>query len=135
MEEPGDKLAQALRLAGQVRHRLLATVDETGTPRLTPVEECTPAGRQRLAVRAWIDVPGPRGCGSGRLTLLLWDEEGKGYQLAGQLVQAQEGAVLDGLAEIEEQTHFPQVERTLLMQVDSVEEFHFGPVERAASPR
>ncbi|OHB65004.1 MAG: hypothetical protein A2Y76_07045 [Planctomycetes bacterium RBG_13_60_9] len=35
-------------------------------------------------------------------------------------------AVLDGLAEIEQQVHFPQVERYILMQVDSVEEFRFA---------
>lgn len=38
----------------------------------------------------------------------------------------QEAAVLDGLAEIEQHVHFPQFERTILMQVDSVEDFHFG---------
>ena len=35
-------------------------------------------------------------------------------------------AVLDGLTEIEEHTHFPQVERDILMQMESVEDFHFA---------
>ena len=64
------------------------------------------------------------GVGS-RLTLLLWEQQGHGYQLTGQLVRSQEVAVLDGLAEIEQHVHFPQVERYLLVQVDSVEEFRF----------
>ncbi len=126
----GDKLEQAIHLAGRVRHMLLATVDEMGAPRVTPVEECTRAGANRVAVRAWIDIPPLEDRnGRGRLALLLWDEKGYGYQLAGQVVRMQEDAVLDGLAEIEEQMHFPQVERTILMQVDSVEEFRFGAPE------
>ena len=127
-----DKLEQAMHLAGQVQHMLLATVDETGTPRLTPVEECTPAGTDCVAARAWIDVSDLQNrCGAGRLALILWDEDGHGYQLTGQLTRLQESAVLDGLAEIEQQVHFPQVERTLLIQVDAVEEFHFPAVEHS----
>ena len=80
----------------------------------------------RIAVRAWIDVADLQNrCGAGRLALVLWGEDGHGYQLTGQLVRLQEAAVLDGLAEIEQQTHFPQVERTLLIQVEAVQEFHF----------
>ena len=131
-----DNLEQALRLADRAKHMLLATVDETGTPRLTAVEECTPAGADRVAVRAWIDVSAIQTLGEGsRLTLLLWDQQGHGYQLTGQLVRSQEAAVLDGLAEIEEQVHFPQIERYLLVQVDGVEEFRFGVPERAAQRR
>jgi hypothetical protein len=126
-----DNLEQAMHLAERTRHRLLVTVDETGTPRLTPVEECTPAGADRVAVRAWIDAPGLQGPGGeGRLALVFWDEDGHGYQLTGRLVRSQEVAVLDGLAEIEQQVHFPQVERYILVQVDSVEVFHFGVAER-----
>lgn len=125
-----DNLEQALRLADRGKHMLLATVDETGTPRLTAVEECTPAGADRIAIRAWIDISGIQTLGVGsRLTLLLWEEQGHGYQLTGQLVRSQEAAVLDGLAEIEQHVHFPQVERYLLVQVDSVEEFRFRAVE------
>lgn len=130
MDKATGKLEQAMHLAEKARHMLLATVDEMGTPRLTPVEECTRAGANRVAVRAWIDVPPveERG-GRGRLALLLWDENGHGYQLTGQVVGMQEAAVLDGLAEIEQQVHFPQVERTILIEVDSVEDFHFGAAE------
>jgi len=132
MEGRIDSLEQALRLADRAKHLLLATVDETGTPRLTAVEACTPAGADRVAVRAWIDVSAIQTLGEGsRLTLLLWDQQGHGYQLTGQLVRSQEAAVLDGLAEIEEHVHFPQVERYLLVQVDGVEEFRFRAVEHS----
>ena len=131
-----NMLEQAMHLAERARHVLLATVDETGTPRLTPVEECTRAGKDRVAVRAWIDLPvlEDRG-GSNRLALLLWDDEGHGYQLTGQVIRSQEAAVLDGLAEIEQQVHFPQIERTLLMQVDSVEDFRLAAVEHPSQRR
>jgi predicted pyridoxine 5'-phosphate oxidase superfamily flavin-nucleotide-binding protein len=132
MEDTASQLSHAMDLAGQTRHILLATVDETGTPRFTPVEECTPAHQGRVAIRAWTDAPGLGGrCSSGRLALLLWDDEGHGYQLAGQIVRLQDTAMLDGLADIEQQVHFPQVERTMLMQVDSVEEFRFAPAAPA----
>ncbi len=131
MKEATDKLERAMSLASRARHALLATVDGTGTPRLTPVEECQPAAGDRVAVRAWIDVSGLEGPGGGRLALLLWDEDGHGYQLTGRIVRLEEAEVLDGLAEIEQTVHFPQVERTLLVQVDSVEEFHFAAAKRS----
>lgn len=116
-----------MQMIGRARHILLATVDETGTPRLTPVEECTQAGEGRLVVRAWIEVPPleDRG-GRSQMVLLLLDEQGRGYQLIGHTLRSLDAAVLDGLAEIEEQTHFPQVERDILMQVEAVEDFHFA---------
>jgi predicted pyridoxine 5'-phosphate oxidase superfamily flavin-nucleotide-binding protein len=122
--------------AERARHVLLATVDETGTPRLTPVEECTRAGEDRVAVRAWIDLPvrEDRG-GSNRLALLLWDDEGHGYQLTGQVIRSQEAAVLDRLVEIEQQAYFPQTGRTLLMQVDCVEDFRLAAVEHPSQRR
>jgi len=132
MEEMAERIEQAMRLAQASQHVLLATVDETGTPRLTPVEECTPAGEGRIAIKAWVDVP-PIPCRSGpsRITVLVCNADGHGYQLIGQVVRSQEAAVLDGLAEIEQQVHFPQVERFLLMQVDSVEDFHFPTTQPA----
>lgn len=126
MQEPADRWEQVVQMTERTRHILLATVDEMGAPRLTPVEECTPAGEGRLAVRAWIDIPPleNRG-GSSRMTLLLWDEQDMGFQLVGHAVGEMDTAVLDGLTEIEEQTHFPQVERDIVMQVESVEDFRF----------
>ncbi len=127
MAETADKLEQAMRLAGRARHMLLATVDQQGTPRLTPVEACTRAGDDRVAIEAWIDVPPQENRGGrSRVALLLWDERGRGFQLAGHALSTREAAVLDGLAEIEMEVHFPQVERNVLMQVESIEEFRFA---------
>jgi hypothetical protein len=126
MQDLADKWKQAVRLLAHARHILLATVDETGTPQLTPVEECTPVGEGRLTVRAWIEVPPleERG-GRSRMALLLWDEDDRGWQLTGHTVGEADTAVLDGLAQIEEQTHFPQVERDIVMQVEAIEDFRF----------
>ncbi len=126
MQESADKWEQAVRMIERAKHILLATVDETGTPRLTPVEECTQAGEGRLAVRAWIDIPPLEDRGSpNRIALLLWDEHDLGYQLTGHMAGEMDTAVLDGLTEIEEQTHFPQVERDIVMRVESIEDFRF----------
>ncbi|MEN6337238.1 MAG: hypothetical protein ABFE01_23520 [Phycisphaerales bacterium] len=121
-----DRLESAMRMLDRARHILLATVDETGTPLLTPVESCTPAGERSLRIEAWIEVPPQEDPGGrSRMTLLFWDEHGAGYQLTGHTIRSYDTAMLDGLTEIEDQAHFPQVERDILMQVESVEEFHF----------
>jgi hypothetical protein len=44
VERMTEKIEQAMRLAARARYVLLATVDVDATPRLTPVEQCTPAG-------------------------------------------------------------------------------------------
>jgi predicted pyridoxine 5'-phosphate oxidase superfamily flavin-nucleotide-binding protein len=132
MEQMTEKIAEAMHLAAQTRYVLLATVDTAACPRLTAVEQCTPAGETRVAVQAWVEVPlleGPDG--ASRIALLVWDDLGRGYQLTGQLIRQQEAAVLDGLAEIEQEVHFPQVERSLLMQVTAVEDFRFPVMTRS----
>jgi hypothetical protein len=122
-----DKLEQAIRLAEQAGCVLAATVDETGTPRLTPVEELAAVGGSRVAIRAWIEAsPLPGQAHGSRMALLIWHPDGQAFQLLGRAIRSQEAAVLDGLADIEQQTHFPQTERLILMQVDSVEDFHFA---------
>jgi predicted pyridoxine 5'-phosphate oxidase superfamily flavin-nucleotide-binding protein len=131
MEQVTEKIAEAMQLAAQTGYVLLATVDTAARPRLTTVEQCTPAGENRVAVQAWIEVPlleGPDG--AGRIALLIWDDLGRGYQLTGQLIHQQEAAVLDGQAEIEQEVRFPQVERSLLMQVTTVEDFRFPVMTR-----
>jgi predicted pyridoxine 5'-phosphate oxidase superfamily flavin-nucleotide-binding protein len=128
MQETTGNLAKAMDLAARTGYTLLAAVDETGTPRFTPVEQCAAAGEGRVLIEAWIDVPPrPGRCDGNRLALLVWDGKSRGYQLLGQAVRSRPTAVLDGVAKIEQEVHFPQVERTILMQVDSVEEFHFTP--------
>lgn len=116
-----------MQMVERARYVLLATVDESGTPRLTPVEECTQAGEGRLSIRAWVEVPplNDRG-GRSRMVLLLWDEQGRGYQLTGHALESLETAMLNGLAQVEQEIHFPQVERDILMQVESVEDFHLA---------
>jgi hypothetical protein len=133
MEETADKIERALQLAGTAPYMLLALVDETGVPRLTPVEECTPAGAQRVAMQAWIDLSSVQSpAGPSGIALLICAADGHGYQLTGRLVRMQEAAVLDGLADIEQQVRFPQVERFLVMQVESVADFHFAPARPTA---
>ena len=132
MEGMTEKIEQAMHLAARTRYVLLATVDANATPRLTPVEQCTPAGEDRIAMQAWLEVPLLEGRdGTSPVALLVWDDAGHGYQLAGQLIRQQEAAVLDGLAEIEQEVRFPQVERFLLMQVRAVEDFYFPAVTRS----
>jgi hypothetical protein len=50
VERMTEKIEQAMRLAARARYVLLATVDVDATPRLTPVEQCTPAGGHRIAL-------------------------------------------------------------------------------------
>ncbi len=131
-EETAEKIEQALHLAGTAPYMLLAVVDETGTPRLTSVEECMPAGEHRVAARAWIDLSHLQSPADSSIALPICAADGHGYQLTGQLVDVQEAAVLDGLADIEQEVHFPQVERFLVMQVESAADFHFAPAPAMA---
>lgn len=136
MRATAQELEQVVRVARLSRQVLLATVNETGELSFTPVQECRLTDETRIYVKAWTDIPPVESRdGHHKLTLLIWNtREGNGYELTGRAVQSQATAVLDGYAEIEEHEHFPQVQREILMEVDSIEDLHFGGRESWQSP-
>jgi len=132
MRATAQELEQIIRVARRSRQMLLTTVNEAGEPSFTPVQECRLTDETRVSIKAWTDIPLPENTGGhDNVALLIWNtSENRGYQLGGRTIRARTTAVLDGYAEIEEHEHFPQVQREILMEVDSIQDLHFGARER-----
>ncbi len=131
MRATAQELEQILRVGRRSRQMLLTTVNETGELSFTPVQECRLTDETRVSIKAWTDIPLPENTGGhDNVALLIWNtSESRGYQLGGHTVRSRATAVLDGYAEIEEHEHFPQVQREILMEVDSIQDLRFGARE------
>jgi len=131
MRATAQELEQVIGAARRSRQVLLATVNELGDLSFTPVQECRLTDETRISIKAWTDIPPIESRdGHNKMTLLVWNtQEGNGYQLMGRAVRSQTTAVLDGYADIEEHEHFPQVQHEILMEVDSIDNLHFGGPE------
>lgn len=131
MRATAQELEQIMRVARRSRQMLLTTVNEAGEPSFTPVQEYRLTDETRVSIKAWTDIPLPENTeGHDNVALLIWNtSESRGYQLGGHTIRSRTTAVLDGYAEIEEHEHFPQVQREILMEVDSIEDLHFGARE------
>ena len=131
MRATAQELEQVIGAARRSRQVLLATVNELGDLSFTPVQECRLTDETRISIKAWTDIPPIESRdGHNKMTLLVWNtQEGNGYQLMGRAVRSQTTAVLDGYADIEEHEHFLQVQHEILMEVDSIDNLHFGGPE------
>jgi len=131
MRATAQELEQVIGAARRSRQVLLATINEMGDLSFTPVQECRLTDETRISIKAWTDIPPIESRdGHNKMTLLVWNtREGHGYQLMGRAVRSQTTAVLNGYAQVEEHEHFPQVQREILMEVDSIEDLQFGGPE------
>jgi len=122
-----QELEPVIRAAQQSRQVLLATVNDMGDVSFTPVHECRRVGETCISIRAWTDIPPIESRdGHNKMALLVLNtREGNAYQLTGHAVRSQTTAVLNGYAEVEEYEHFPQVQREILMEVESIEDVRF----------
>jgi hypothetical protein len=126
MRATAQELEQVVRVARRSRQMLLATVNEEGGPSFTPVQDCRLKDETVVSIKAWTDIPASESR-QARMALLVWDtRENHGYELDGHVVGAQDTAVLNGYTPLEEQEHFPQVQREIMMEVDSIEDLLFG---------
>ncbi|RPJ38974.1 MAG: hypothetical protein EHM35_03370 [Planctomycetaceae bacterium] len=128
MRATAQELEQVIRAARRSRQVLLATVNEAGEPSFTPIQECRLTDETRVSIKAWTDIPPLESRdGHTKMALLIWDtREGHGYQLAGHAIRSQTSAPFSSYTQIEEQEHLPQVQREILMEVDSIEDLQFG---------
>jgi hypothetical protein len=127
MRATAQELEQVMRVARQSRQVLLATVNEAGGPAFTPVQDCRLRDETVISIKAWADIP-PAGTrqGQAKMALLIWDtRENHGYELDGHVVRAHDTAVLNGHTPVEDHEHFPQVQREITMEVDSIEDLLF----------
>jgi len=132
MRATAQEIERVIRLARRSPCIVLATVDEAGAPTFTPVQECRLVDETAVSIKAWTDIPPAESRdGESKVAMLIWNaRDGRAYQIAGHVVRSQTTAILNGLAEIEEHEHFPQVQREILMQVDAIEDLQFTAREK-----
>ena len=67
--------------------------------------------------------------GNPRVSLTVWDQKADtGYQLLGEVERREDTAMLDGyVPQAKQGTALPQVQRRLLVRVDSVLDFRRAP--------
>ncbi len=124
------KLAEAVKIGMQTGHVLIATADSAGIPHIAAAGRIELQGRSTVAITEWF-CPGTvanlrKNAG---VSVVAWDKASDtGYQLIGRLETSSDVAVLDGYAPgLEGQPPLPQVERRLLVRVERVIDFRFGP--------
>ena len=122
-------LCRAVRLAEEVGYVLVATANKQGGPHVAAAGKMESVGDDRVAVSEWF-CPGTVGnlTENRGISLVAWDKVAdKGYQLLGNVEDVQDVAVLDGYAVGLEPETIPQVQRKLVVMVESVLVFRRGP--------
>lgn len=123
-------LEKALKLAEQVKHIFVATADGRGWPHLAAAGRVALTPEQHVVVSEWF-CPGTVANlqVNPRLSIVVWDAgKDAGYQIIGEMEEIKDLDMIDGYSPSVEGKHrFPQVERQLLVHVDSVMEFKRSP--------
>lgn len=126
----GEIINEAIRLAKQNGHLLVATADAQGLPHIATAAEVFALDENRVQVRYWFCPHTLSNLSANpKVSLVVWDSRhDRGYQLVGAVEKVEEDAVLDGFAAEElEQPPIPQVERSLIVAVERVLEFKHAP--------
>ena len=125
-----EAIHKALELADQLQHVFVATADAKGLPHLATAGKLKLESDGRVAVTAWF-CPGTVDNlqDNHRVALVIWDSTGDtGYQLVGEVQRMEELAFLNGYTPgVEDSTPSPQVERQLIIRVDTVLSFSHAP--------
>ena len=124
-----DISRKLLDLARAVGHIFIATADREGRPHLGAAAELRLLDQGRLGVSAWFCPGTLRNLQDNpRLSLAIWDPlTDEGYQLLGRMEQIEETAIMDGYLPGEAQPPMPQVQRLLVIAVESVLHFSQAP--------
>ena len=125
-----EAIQKALELADQLQHVFVATADAKGLPHVATAGKLKLESDGRVAVTAWF-CPGTVDNlqDNHSIALVVWDSTGDtGYQLVGEVQRMEELAFLDGYTPgVEDSTPSPQVERQLIIRVDTVLAFSHAP--------
>jgi hypothetical protein len=126
----GESLKKAAELAKKLGHVFVATADAAGFPHVAAAARLSILPEERVAVSAWF-------CPStlanvqenGRISLVVWDAiTDKGYQLLGELEEAQDLAILNGYSpDVEADSPLPQVESRLIIKIHKILDFTHAP--------
>jgi hypothetical protein len=123
-------IQRALSLGQKLQHIFVATSVKRGLPHVAAAGKIAPVQDEKVAVSAWFCPCTAENLEQNRLvSLVIWDSASdKGYQLLGGVEKIEEDAMLNGYApELEKKGLTPQVERTLIVRVESVIDFSQAP--------
>jgi hypothetical protein len=126
----GERLAQALALAANVRTILVATADAEGRPHMAVAGKILGLADGRVAVSEWF-CPGTVANleKNPRISLVVWDPgRDSGYQLVGEVEGVEDVAFLNGhLPELESVRPVPQTQRRVTVHVTGIMPFSRAP--------
>lgn len=119
-----ESLAKMVQLAGKVRHLLVATADEQGTPHLATAQHITLEDWDLLTVTAWFCPQTAKNVQSNpAVALVVWDRErDQGFQLIGEVEQVVEVTMPNGYIP-GETVVYPQIERKLMVRARRILSF------------
>ncbi|MBI4335452.1 MAG: hypothetical protein HY589_02230 [Candidatus Omnitrophica bacterium] len=119
-------LKRAEALAKEVKYFFLVTSNSQGQHHIACIKDFEILSQQSVAVKAWFCPVSMVNLEENRaLALFMHNADmDSGYQLVGELLRADDIAVLDGYARKEEEARcFPQAQKRLVIQIDKVMEF------------
>jgi uncharacterized protein len=123
------KIAEAVKMGTQTGHVLIATADWAGIPHIAVAGRIALEG-DSVVVTEWF-CPGTVANlrPNVGVSIVAWDKASDtGYQLIGRLQTSSDVAVLNGYAPgLDGERPLPQVERRLVIRVERVMDFRFGP--------
>ena len=125
-----EAIQKAVELGRKLQHVFVATADREGLPHITAAGGISLASDGYVAVSAWFCPGTLNNLQQNRLlSLVIWEPAtDKGYQLLGEVQSVEEMAMMDGYApELEHAPPMPQIERRLIVRVDSLVAFSHAP--------
>ena len=123
-----EALEQAVNMA-RASFLFVATADADGMPHLAAARDLALARSDEVSVIEWFC---PRTLANlqanPRIAIVVWNAtENSGFQLVGRVQNMVELGIIDGYAPAAEPIPLPQVERMLLVKVESVLRFLQAP--------
>jgi hypothetical protein len=124
-------LKEAVLLARNIGHILIATADAKGLPHMAAAGRVNLASdEESVVVEDWFCPGTMANLQANRNTaLIIWDPKmDKGYQLLGETEKVEDTAMMNGyVPNLEDKTPLPQVERRVLIRVNKVMAFRKLP--------
>lgn len=123
-------IRQAVGLAQNLRHIIVATSDTQGLPHVAAANTMASVSDDRVSISEWF-CPGTLEnlAENRRIALVIWDAASdRGYQLLGEVEDMKREAMMNGYApEMASREPTPQVEWQLTVRVDKVLDFTHAP--------
>ena len=121
-------LAKSVELAEKVKHLLVATVNEQGSPHLATAERIALEADDLVAVTAWFCPETANNVQTNpNISIAIWDSERDiGFQLVGEVERVVDLAMLDGFLPGEPAAS-PQIEQKLVIRVRHILHFSHAP--------